>query len=52
MARVYREARRKQIPTEEATRLVYMLDRIAKAYELGVMEQRLKQLEMDHGIDS
>ena len=45
MARVYREARGKVINTAEASRLVFMLSQIAKAYELSVMEKRLADLE-------
>lgn len=45
MARVYREARGKVIDTNEASKLIYMLSQIAKAYELSVIEQRLADLE-------
>lgn len=45
MARVYREARGKIIDTAEASRLVFMLSQIAKAYELSVIEKRLAELE-------
>lgn len=45
MARVYREARGKIIDTAEASRLVFMLSQIAKAYELSVIEKRLADLE-------
>lgn len=49
MARVYREARGGEIDTQDATRLIYMLAQIAKAYELGVIEQRLQTLEHAQG---
>jgi len=49
MARVYREARGYKIEPQDATRLIYMLSQIAKAYELGVMEQRLQTLEQTQG---
>lgn len=45
MATVYRLARLRQLDPQEATRLVYILDRIGKAYELEVIEQRLDALE-------
>ena len=45
MARVYREARAKVIDTSEASKLVFMLSQIAKAYELSVIETRLIDLE-------
>ena len=45
MARVYREARGNKLDAADATKLVYMLSQIAKAYELGVIEQRLQLLE-------
>lgn len=45
MARVYREARGKTMDTNEASRLIYMLSQITKAYELGVVEKRLAELE-------
>jgi len=45
MARVYREARSGQIDTNEASKLIYMLSQITKAYELGEIEKRLAELE-------
>lgn len=45
MARVYREARGRAIDTTEASRLIYMLSQITKAYELGVIEKRIAELE-------
>ena len=45
MAKVYREARRRTLPTEEATRLVYVLTQIVKAHEVAVIEPRIEALE-------
>ncbi len=45
MARVYRHARFGQIVTQDATRLVYMLSQILKAFELTEIEKRLAALE-------
>ena len=45
MAKVYREARGRTLDTGEASRLIYMLSPIVKAYELGVIEKRLALLE-------
>lgn len=45
MAKVYREARRRTLPTEEATRLVYVLTQIVKAHEVAVIERRIEALE-------
>ena len=45
MARVYREARGNKLDAADATKQIYMLSQIAKAYELGVIEQRLQLLE-------
>jgi hypothetical protein len=45
MAKVYREARRGKLPTEEATRLVYVLTQIVKAHEVAVIERRIEALE-------
>ena len=45
MARVYRQARAMKIDSADAAKLIYMLSQIAKAYELGVIEQRLNALE-------
>lgn len=45
MARVYREARTMRLEPAEGAKLIYMLSQIAKAYELGVIEQRLLVLE-------
>ncbi|BDI07138.1 hypothetical protein [Sphaerotilus microaerophilus] len=45
MARVYREARSGTLDTQEASRLVYILGELRKAYETQVIDQRLKALE-------
>ena len=45
MAKVYREARRGKLPTEEATRLVYVLTQIVKVHEMAVIERRIAALE-------
>lgn len=45
MARVYRQARANKIDSADAAKLIYMLSQIAKAYELGVIEERLNALE-------
>lgn len=45
MSRVYRESRGGTLDTSEGGRLIYMLSQIVKAYELGVIEKRLAQLE-------
>ena len=48
MARVYRDARAHKLDSQEASRLVYMLGEIRKAYETTVIERRLKSLEEEH----
>ena len=45
MAAVYRDMRAGHIETQEGTRLVYVLDRLIKAYETGVLQDRLELLE-------
>ena len=45
MARVYREARAGKLEAQQATRLVYMLGEIRKAYETSVIERRITALE-------
>ena len=46
MGRVYREARNKKLPTNEATRLTYILTQILRATEVYLLEQRLSALEL------
>jgi len=48
MGRVYREARSKKLPTNEATRLTYILTQILRATEVYLLEQRLSALELKH----
>ena len=48
MGRVYRDARRGQIDTSEAARLVYILGELRKAYEASTLERRLAALEREH----
>lgn len=45
MVRVYREARTGKLEAQQATRLVYMLGEIRKAYETSVIERRITALE-------
>lgn len=49
MGRVYREARRGEMKTEKASRLVYMLTQLRAALETGVIEERLRRLEEGAG---
>ncbi|CAM3613148.1 hypothetical protein [Polynucleobacter brandtiae] len=48
MSKVYREARSSKIPTQEATRYIYILTQILKAHELVFLEKRLSELEYAH----
>lgn len=45
MARVYRHAKFGQMATQDATRLIYMLSQILKAFELTEIEKRIAALE-------
>ena len=45
MARVYREARCRQIEPSEATKLVFILTQILRAHEQVVLENRITDLE-------
>ena len=45
MARVYREARSRQIEPSEATKLVFILTQILRAHEQVVLENRITELE-------
>lgn len=47
MAKVYREARRGELKTEEGTRLIYMLREIRGALEGSELERRVAELEGD-----
>jgi len=47
---LYRDARTGKVSTQDATRLAYILDLLRRAYETGVLQDRLEQLEktIDH----
>jgi hypothetical protein len=45
MAKVYREARQMKIATSDGTKLVFILCQILKAYEIYLIEERIKALE-------
>ena len=45
MAKVYREARTRQIEPSEATKLVFILTQILRAHEQVVLEGRIAELE-------
>ncbi len=45
MARVYRQAKARQIDSSEASRLVFILAQIGRLIEVGLLEQRLTELE-------
>lgn len=45
MAKVYREARSRQIEPSEATKLVFILTQILRAHEQYVLEGRITELE-------
>ncbi len=45
MGKVYREMRSGELPPEQGTRLVYVLDRIGKLIEVEQIEQRMNELE-------
>ena len=45
MAKVYREARSRQIEPSEATKLVFILTQILRAHEQVVLEGRIADLE-------
>ena len=45
MARVYREMRSLELPPEQGTRLVYVLDRIGKMIEVEQIERRIAEIE-------
>lgn len=52
MSRVYRDARRGQIESTEAARLVYILGELRKTFEVSVLERRLAALESEHGVQT
>lgn len=45
LGRVYRDARTGRIPTEEATRLGYLLDLVRKMIETDVIAKRIEAIE-------
>lgn len=45
MAKVYRHVRTGKLPSQEGTRLVYMLDRLGRCIEGQELERRLAELE-------
>lgn len=45
MGRVYRDVRCKRIPSQEGTRLTYMLGELIKVYQAVLLEKRVAQLE-------
>jgi hypothetical protein len=45
MAKVYREARSRQIESSEATKLVFILTQILRAHQQFVLEGRIADLE-------
>jgi hypothetical protein len=49
MGKVYRQARRGELDSTLAGRLVYMLTQMRGALEAGVLEERLRKLEKDNG---
>ena len=46
MGRVYRDARGGKLPTNEATKLTYVLSQILRATEVYILEKRLAALEL------
>jgi hypothetical protein len=46
MARVYRDAREGRLATQEATRFIYILDSIRKAYECSQLQQQIESIEV------
>lgn len=49
LAAVYRDMRGKRIETQDGTRLAYVLDLIRRAYESGVLQDRIEALERTIG---
>lgn len=50
MARVYSDARRKQIEPETASKLTYILGQIGKVIEGGSFEERMREIEKRLGV--
>jgi hypothetical protein len=49
MARLYRAARSRSIPTSEASALCWILSQLARLFEGAAFEQRIAALEAKHG---
>ncbi len=45
MSRVYSDARRNQIPTDQASKLVYVLSQVGRVIEGSTLEDRIAALE-------
>ena len=45
LARIYRECRRGEMPTQTATRLAYLLDLLSRIIERSDLEKRVEALE-------
>ncbi|MBX7149150.1 hypothetical protein K1X76_08680 [bacterium] len=45
MASVYRDARARTLDSKEASRLVYILDMLRKAFDTGELQERLELVE-------
>lgn len=45
LAAVYRDMRGKRLETQDGTRLAYVLDLIRRAFETGVLQDRIEALE-------
>lgn len=48
MGRVYREARNRKLPANEATKLTYILMQMLKATEVYILEERFSALELTY----
>lgn len=48
MSKVYREARQGRLAVSDATKLVFVLTQLLKAFELVEFEKRLNSLELVH----
>lgn len=47
---VYRDMRAGRIPSQDGTRLAYVLDLLRRAVETSALEERLEALELGQGI--
>ena len=50
MARVYRDMRTGRIPTQDGTRLAYVLDMVRKSHETCELQQRIEVIEQINKI--